>query len=225
MISFYKKWCSVLDWIKDNHPHIYSIWINLLSSLFWILLVSFTWILYFYSWQILAFILNLQTRWIKVFSDYLYSRIALGDYNFLISTHIFMILIIFLEVLLLLTLKRFRKQLSLEEEDTDSFIERFFWKILNTNKRKYNFISITLLLIFCFQFIPVSVYTLQYSLVSWFDTSIRIIEPYIEQKEVLALKSEFAQIRNKDDYLVIINRLKVIAEKNKLRLPKTINIK
>ena len=222
MVYLYKKWCCFLDVIKDSHPHLYSIWINLVSSLFWVVLIWVISILYAYSWQILATILNLSNKWTNIISDYIYKNVASWESNFRLSMHIYMLLIIIFEILLLNDLFEFRNKKWIKSKE--SFIGRYLDKILDTDERRYSFIRTTIILVIFAQFLPVSFYNFEHSLISWFDNSIKIIEPYVDSMTILKLKSEFAQIKVKQDYMNVIAQIKDIADKEKLELPKTITI-
>jgi len=55
--------------------------------------------------------------------------------------------------------------------------------------------------------------------ITHFQQLIIIVEPYISKEEVLLYKSKFAQIKNKNDYVDLINNLENTLNQNKQRVP------
>lgn len=55
--------------------------------------------------------------------------------------------------------------------------------------------------------------------INHFNQSMAITKPYINTRNYVKLKSEFAQIKSKEDYERIITNLTVIAKKNNIELP------
>lgn len=55
--------------------------------------------------------------------------------------------------------------------------------------------------------------------ITHYEQMTAIVAPYITEHEKIDIKSKFAQIKTKDDYVRIINRLTQVAQENKLYVP------
>lgn len=58
------------------------------------------------------------------------------------------------------------------------------------------------------------------SAVTHFETSLTICAPNLTEHERLDIRSNFAKIKNSNDYIVVMNRLQENAKKNNQELPK-----
>ncbi len=58
------------------------------------------------------------------------------------------------------------------------------------------------------------------SAITHFQQMCSIVKPYIDQQQEKQIISEFAQIKNKQNYINVIVKLKQLAEKNNLEMPK-----
>jgi len=78
---------------------------------------------------------------------------------------------------------------------------------------------LNVILLLC-TFIVVSIQLLDYEnlAITYFQQSIAICRPYIEEVDETRLGSRFAQGRSREDYMAVISELRTVATRNRLRL-------
>jgi len=124
-------------------------------------------------------------------------------------------LLLILEFELLNLLNKGKKIMIPEKE---SFIFRFINRFIDP-KTGYEISKLVMLIIFMIFMIQSSLYSFQYRIITWFNQSIIIVVPYSNDTDINHMKSNFAQIKNKDDFLRIKNQIEQIAKKENISLP------
>jgi hypothetical protein len=59
------------------------------------------------------------------------------------------------------------------------------------------------------------------SAITYYYQSLKIVSPFISNSQEEELTSQFSSIKNKEDFVIVTNELKQLANKNKLMLPKS----
>lgn len=57
---------------------------------------------------------------------------------------------------------------------------------------------------------------------TYVDQLIRITSPYITEQDRLLYQSELSQVSNRDDYVRLVSKVKIVAASHKLRVPKLV---
>lgn len=77
----------------------------------------------------------------------------------------------------------------------------------------------TTLIVFLFLFSQAMVVGYATQAVGYFNQNLNIIKPYIDEMEEEKILSEFSQIKNRDNYVQVIKKMDLIAQKNNVNLP------
>lgn len=107
------------------------------------------------------------------------------------------------------SLKKKAKNLSDDEKE----------KYANRDKKFTNYLLFFLVLILFSLIIQGSVDRYKNRAIIYIEQSIRICSPYLSQKEINHLFSQFASIKTKEDYIALDENLRDIAGKNDKELP------
>ncbi|MCX6723235.1 MAG: hypothetical protein NT094_04215, partial [Candidatus Staskawiczbacteria bacterium] len=92
------------------------------------------------------------------------------------------------------------------------------WLVSNTNKVKIILIFY-ILFVLSFSFLSLARVTYINKSIAYYDQLIKIASPYLALDEEKVLNSDFAQIKNKNDYLELTNNLEQIIKKQNKKLP------
>lgn len=171
------------------------------------------------------FLLNLSILGKEKFKNGIYEEIAKGfhegsAFEVFRLTHSIFLGIILMTVVISFILRN--KILSYEnEENKNSFFEKinnFHGKVIKKSVYAW---FLFLYLIFAGTIVTLDLVREKYinNSITHFQQLIIIVEPYISKEEVLLYKSKFAQIKNKNDYVDLINNLENTLNQNKQRVP------
>lgn len=184
-------------------------------------------------------ILNLATLGMESFKNDLYVEISKGlheraslDLSIQFSSLLGLAMIL-LPIALTLKTKELEKrkikmleeldQIEAGKEQKVRTVDELRTDIKNTNTRR------VLIVLYVLIVIGIIFYTAQIvsskrqsyinSAITYFNQSIKIVSPFVDEIELRKLDSNFSQIKTPKDYQAILKHLETIAEKNEVKLP------
>jgi hypothetical protein len=164
------------------------------------------------------------TLGIKSIQDNVYASAALGLHE-LASLHIF--LVISLLSLLIVPciaasyfLRFFVKKLVIGKDDEDTDRERF----AENRRKRASMILLTATLFGTLSgasfFVSFLMVNQQNLIASFFHQRLTIIHPYVLENEFIIYNSTFARLKTKEEYLSLMEKMKIIAEEHGIDVPK-----
>lgn len=172
------------------------------------------------------FILDIATLGIGVYKDNIYTSVAKGfsESNSIKSyqtMQIFMISLLYVFYFtLFLRIKKMQQSINIESSVSKEMVKDITNIELKIKKVKKFFligvVSVVILLVM--QITSVSRLNYINDSISYYQQLKNIALPYMKEKEILELDSRFALIKNKNDYVSIINDLKIILKSQNLTI-------
>ncbi len=156
------------------------------------------------------------------FVDNLYREIAIGKSDYSLTQMVILIAIItyLFSFTLLINIRKSQNPLKKQDikkrlENLDSPINKSVWRAKFLPILAVIFLNVIMALQLVSSHIKVSS-------INTFDQRIRILAPYINEKEKMLLISRFSSMTTYNDYIMIMLETETIAKENKIILPEQI---
>ncbi|WP_036549764.1 hypothetical protein [Nitrincola lacisaponensis] len=149
------------------------------------------------------------------FSKRLYEEAALGlreKYSFIISSYLLSIPIVFCIIVIFTILYVNRKRNGESDRGNRNFI---FRKIYVT-------IAVNLVILFICTFYIMSMNFAGFQMNASFNQRMMAIKPYVSDREYDELRSLWARMRSRDDYIAINNNIDNVADKENIFIPEVL---
>lgn len=165
-------------------------------------------------------ILNLTSLGINSFKDDIYKEIAKGFYEKPSLELVQQFAILFVGFALMITVVTILKEYFSGNQTSSKHVQSFA-KVLVAN-RKLLLVFTTFYIIFASTVVIVYSVRMAYinEAIANFEQAYSIALPHLEDKQEKYLISNFAQIGCRSDYEKILNDLRIVAQKNGLKVPK-----
>lgn len=166
---------------------------------------------------------NVVTFIYSGYIDSLYKNVGKGDY-LAIYPSLFIFVAFILMPFFFITKISFvfrRREMKIDNEPSiENFKDKFFAYLFEKKIRTYLFIFII--------FLPVSVIytdviikeTSTFVSCRSIERNLEIIRPFISDKDYIVLRSDYRKIDNREKLVLLINKINIIAVKNKQIIPK-----
>jgi len=169
--------------------------------------------------------LNLSVFGAEKFKDNIYLEIAKGMHEgtsllVFLTVYSFLLGFIFISVLLMLVIRR-KGALKTEGDRTPNFFDKIYTYQKDLPKKSWFVWFFFLYTVFATTIFTLDAVKQRYinNAVTNFEQLSKIVRPYISEEEDIKHASIFFQIRNKEDYVVLINKLQKIAKDNNQSIP------
>jgi hypothetical protein len=169
--------------------------------------------------------LNLSVLGIEKFKDNIYIEIAKGMHEgasleILLSLHVIILIFFFATTLFMFMVLR-KIAFKAVNDKTPTFLDKIYIYQKDLPRKSWFLWLFLLYMLFIGTIFTLYLVKQKYinNAVTNFEQLSKIVRPYVSEEESIKYISSFSQIKNKDDYANLVNKLQNIAKYNNQHIP------